>query len=150
MQFVKRFDLFGASLPSFNVRGSTEVKTYVGACVSLLIIVMTIAFSILKFQHLLSYKNLTLSTYEIPLDKDEQFDMENSDSMVALALEHWLTGRKDDPRYIQWAVSTIEVIDGVSSKAWYPVQICTDEEFARFYQVEGKVAKKVENLHANA
>ena len=49
MQSVKKFDIFGTSIPSFNVGGTTKVRTMAGACVSLLISIITIAFSILKF-----------------------------------------------------------------------------------------------------
>ena len=63
LQSVKRFDFFGEQIPSFNVRGISVVKTSTGACVSLCIIALTMAFSLLKLHDLLSHKNPAMSKY---------------------------------------------------------------------------------------
>ena len=111
LQSVKRFDFFGEQIPSFNVRGISVVKTSTGACVSLCITALTIAFSLLKLHDLLSHKNPTMSSYAKAVDKDEKFDMANSEFMIAFALEHFETGPKDNPKYIQWTVSSHTVKD---------------------------------------
>ena len=56
--------------------------------------------------------------------------------MVAVAAEHWEWGYKDDPRYVQWAVTIEKMTDGVFSKTHHPVHQCSDEEFNKFYTIE--------------
>ena len=68
--------------------------------------------------------------------------------MVAVALEHWMEGAKDDPRYIQWVAILQYFVDGVETLQFYPTHTCTDEDFSRFYPVEGQSAIKVQALRA--
>ena len=52
LQSVKSWDMFGVQVPTFNIRGIEVVKTSAGACASLLIILLTLMFAILKLLHL--------------------------------------------------------------------------------------------------
>ena len=54
--------MFGAAIPTFNLRGKKDVKTSVGACASIIIIVLTLLFALLKFEHLTHKKNPMIST----------------------------------------------------------------------------------------
>ena len=56
-------DIFGAPIPTFNLKGEQHVRTYCGSCVSLMIIYVTFLFAILKLQHLFSMHNPTVNTY---------------------------------------------------------------------------------------
>ena len=73
---------------------------------SICIIALTMAFSLLKLHDLLSHKNPAISKYETAVEKDEKYDTANSEFMIAFALEHWKTGPKDDPKYIHWTVTS--------------------------------------------
>ena len=88
-QSVKRFDFFGAPMPSFNLQEKTQVRTSIGACASLFITAVTIAFAGFKLENLLTRHNATIINHEIPLEHDENFDIANSDFMIAFALESW-------------------------------------------------------------
>ena len=71
---VKKFDYFGAPIPSFNLRGETEVKTSAGACLSIIVSALTLAFSLIKFEHLASRKNPTVTVNQILLEPDAIFE----------------------------------------------------------------------------
>ena len=47
-QFVKNLDMFGAQVPTFNIRGKDVVKTSAGACASIIISVLTLIYALLK------------------------------------------------------------------------------------------------------
>ena len=148
IESLKRLDLFGAPLPTFNVKGDTEVRTPTGGCLSLIISLLTFAFSLVKLQDLITHKNPTLIETEVPSEEDARYDLSDSEFMVAVALEHWSQGRKDDPRYTQWLSRFYTFIDGAETKEWYRSHTCSDEEFARFYPVEDVSVIKVEKLQA--
>ena len=69
---------------------------------SLIITTLTLAFSVLKFENLMTRKNATINTNLSPLDLDERYELAKSDFMMAFALESWGEGIRHDPRYIQW------------------------------------------------
>ena len=41
-------DIFGKPIPSFNIDGKNKVKTYIGSCLTLIILFLTLTFGILK------------------------------------------------------------------------------------------------------
>ena len=147
-RFVKNLDFFGAPIQFLNLRGETNVKTSAGACLSMFISALTLSFAMLKFEHLYTRKNPTLIMTETTLEEGTIYETGKSDFMIAFAAEHWDTGFKDDPRYIQWTVLFQKFVDNVETKAWYPVHQCTDEEFARFHRVDDESAIKVARLQA--
>ena len=46
---LKSVDLFGRALPSFSLQGQTQVHTYSGGLITLLIVYITFLFGTLKF-----------------------------------------------------------------------------------------------------
>ena len=115
---------------------------------SLIITTLTIAFSVLKLEHLLHRRNAQVITHETPLELDERYEVANSEFMIAFALESWEVGVKYDQRYIQWTTHIWKFVDGVKTSDYYPVHPCTDKEFARFYPVEKNSSIKVEKLQS--
>ena len=55
--FIHRLDIFGESVPAFNIDGEAEIKTSMGAVSSILIFMLTFTFGLIKFQNLLNRKN---------------------------------------------------------------------------------------------
>ena len=75
--------------------------------------------------------------------------MANSDFMIAFAIEHWHSGGKSDPKYIQWVVHREIFTDSFQTSAeWYQTHRCTDEEFERFYPTMPDAQIKVARLQA--
>ena len=50
-------------MPTLNIKGASSVKTYVGGCVTLLIMNLTVLFALLKMQHLISKRNPNISMF---------------------------------------------------------------------------------------
>ena len=46
--FFRNIDIFGEPVPSFNIDGKTTVKTAIGACISLVIMMLALSFGLLK------------------------------------------------------------------------------------------------------
>ena len=58
---VEKLDIFPASIPSFNVQGKSNVQTSFGACITLLVVSLTVLYALLKMQHLQQKKNPSVS-----------------------------------------------------------------------------------------
>ena len=73
-------DMFGAQLPTFNLKGEEKVRTHCGGCTSLIIIYVTFLFATLKLQHLLSKHNPTVNTFvqRDALDENEIWSGEDN------------------------------------------------------------------------
>ena len=97
---MKNLDSFAAPVPSFNLQGETAIKTTAGASLSILISLLTLAFAIIKLDHLLLRKNPNLNTNESALQPGESYSVQDEDLMIAFAMEQLDTGFKDDPRYV--------------------------------------------------
>ena len=55
--FLKRIDIFGQSLPTFNLKGETTVPTLTGGLCTFLIICVFLTYGSLKFVHLIEKHN---------------------------------------------------------------------------------------------
>ena len=42
-------DIFGADVPTFNIKGQAKVKTACGACISMLIFILTLLFALINY-----------------------------------------------------------------------------------------------------
>ena len=77
------------------------------------------------------------------LELKECTTLSNEDFMIAVTAEHWLTGAKNDPNYIQWVGSfNIATADNYT-QTYFPLHICTDEDFDKFYPIAPNSAAKV-------
>ena len=56
-------DMFGEPLPSFNIKGQSDVRTHCGGCLSMLIIITAIAFALAKLEHLLAKQNPSVNIF---------------------------------------------------------------------------------------
>ena len=55
-------DIFGKPVPSFNLEGKDTIKTTIGACMTLIMLILTLAFGLLKMRHLFERKNPIINT----------------------------------------------------------------------------------------
>ena len=132
-KLLKKFDIFSASVPSFNIDGKTEVRTLTGGVISLSIVMLTILFGLLKLQHMLERKNPLISTNDVPSELSDEYDLDAEEFMMAFGLED-VNGKMllHDPDYIKW-VAGIWYWTEKEESAFYPLHPCTDQEFAKFY-----------------
>lgn len=99
---LKRADIFSESIPSFNIRGQEKVQTYLGGTITLGLVYTTFLFALLKFRHMLFFKNPSIASFKQTLHEEDPqaFYPTTKDSfMIALGIEHFLDGVKDDPTF---------------------------------------------------
>ena len=102
---LKSWDLFGASIPSFNLQGKSNVNTIVGAITSIFIISMTFMFALIKFDHMMQKRGPSILQNTDKVEDDVFVDISSDDFMLATGLENYKTGKPlNDPRYIKWIV----------------------------------------------
>ena len=71
--FFRNIDIFGAPVPSFNIGGQKTVKTAVGASISIIIMILVLAFGLLKMRDLYERKNPLITTNITPLKEGANF-----------------------------------------------------------------------------
>ena len=102
-EIVKKFDIFGSKVPTFNIDGEDDVKTVTGGLLSLIIMMLTGIFGILKMQHLLERMHPEIHNNTVPLSFDDDYSLESDDFMVAFALKDKHSDLlKLDSRYVKW------------------------------------------------
>ena len=104
VKFLEGLDIFSADLPSLNIRGKSSVKTSVGGFMTLLIFLLVLMFSIMKYQLLLMRKNpqITSNTEENAFPVDHKLNLIDTGFAMAFGLDHFTEGVKNDPRYVKW------------------------------------------------
>ena len=69
---------------------------------------------------------------------------------MAFGLDSWFkSGKKNDPRHVQWIVQLLETNDGNVTKTVYPLKTCTPEDMKEFYEPDANVVGKLETLISN-
>lgn len=102
---LKKLDIFRAPLPGFNIKGDQAVSSNIGGCVSVLIMIVTITFGLLKLEDLALRTNPTVSTFvqEDEFDQNDKYDSGRSDFVMAFALVRAKDDvPKNDPRFVKW------------------------------------------------
>ena len=132
-------DMFGAPLPSFNLKGKEKVRTYGGGCMSLSIIYVTFLYATLKLQHLLSKHNPSVNTFLVrdALSENEIWSGEDQDFQLALTIVNFATGEvKNDPKFVKWYGEFIDLSNGNKTLSEIPMHECTEKDFAKFHEPE--------------
>ena len=137
-KFIEKFDVFGEHVPSFSLGGRTQVRTKLGAILTMIIVSLTLVFGLVKLQHLFAKKNPTINTnYESLPDDEAVFETNSDDLMLAVAAENYITGAPlTDPRYIQWLTGIWTRIEDELVIEWYPMHKCNEREYERFNKVD--------------
>ena len=67
---MKRFDMFAEHVPTFTLRGKETIRTGTGSFCSIIIIVLTFMFGLVKLEHLIEKKNPMITANEENLEPD--------------------------------------------------------------------------------
>ena len=59
----KLIDLFGAPMPTFNIKGETKVMTVSGGVLTIFIFIVFLIYALLKLEMLVTAKNPTVTEY---------------------------------------------------------------------------------------
>ena len=132
--FVQRIDMFGAALPTFNIAGKTQVNTHFGGCTSLLILYVTFLFTTLKFQQMLDRKRPSIVTNvdENAFTDGQEYNTRDQNFMIAVGANNYITGEKNDPRYVKWVASLSKQTEEELIEENYELHPCTAEELDNF------------------
>ena len=104
LSFLLNIDMFGAPVPTFNMRKQGTIKTSIGTVMSILIMGMTSIFALLKLQKLFqrTRPDVVSFTDEQAFDATFRYSVRDNGVMFAVSIENYLEGAKNDPRHIQW------------------------------------------------
>ena len=101
--FVTNYDMFGQLMPTFNIRGKSKKQTPAGACCSILILMLTFVFGLLKLEHMLKRKNSAITTLTEGIDDKDSYSLSQDEFMLAVMVEKTLGGEIPyDARYTRW------------------------------------------------
>ena len=127
--------MFSTPLPSFNIKGQTEVKTNLGTIMSILLTIAVLFYAAIKFIQLHSKSNPVISSFQEAFQTDEQNPI-NLNAMgfrAAFAFEGFVDNElKDDPRFVKNIARYIVKKDFVWTRTNLPFHKCSDEELAQF------------------
>ena len=130
-------DKFAAALPSFTFAGRTNVPTLTGALMSIIVLMLTFGFFLVKLQFMLIRKNPFISTNKETIDFDEIYDTGSNEFMMAFAMEHYVTKEPmTDSRYTRWIVKLWRQLDTGPEIEYDIMHPCTESEFAKFYPTD--------------
>ena len=134
------------------MRGKEKISTSFGACVSIIVILLTLSFGLLKLQHLIERKNPSISTNTLPIPEGTRFNTgDRGDFLLAFGVIRQLDTERSmyDPRYIRWQAS-LRSRNGSfkdTTKDHLDIHQCTSEEIARFHEpADEQTAIEVEHL----
>ena len=95
--------MFGAQLPSFNLDQKSTVNTACGSIATIVTLLVTFIFGLLKFEHMINRKNPMVNTNLAEVDDETAFDIRDDDFMIAFAAEAYMKDNFiSDPRLVRW------------------------------------------------
>ena len=138
---IKNLDIFGTPVPSFNIDGETSVKTWSGACTSIIIFMLTCAFGLIKLQDMFERKNPMMTTNTERLEADESVSINLADLMMAFSFQRSTGGEyKYGQRYVKFIAEAYQLKNSKTIRTYYPLHPCSDEEFDKFYPDPNELA----------
>jgi len=139
---LESIDGFGEPLPTFNLKGSDKVQTKVGGITTLIIIIVVILFSIVKFEHLISKYNPQMSSYFREIPFEEKVNFNDKGFHIAFSIEDYYAPSKlkNDPAYTKWYFRLYGKKDGRPFERALDAHICTEQDYAEFNPIQ-KISK---------
>lgn len=131
----KRLDMFGVSLPMFNIHGQTVTNTVCGGVASFVVLFIFFLYATLKLSHLLSKYNPDISTVVETnfYDQNTRLRLGDLDFSIAFTIEGYLDKKaKNDPKFVKTMARIVTYTDGVSSERFIPFSKCTKAQLDRF------------------
>ena len=132
---MERLDIFGASLPMFNIKGETHVYTKTGGVLSLFVLMTWLSYGIVKLAQLYKKHNPFISEIKEKnfYDADEKLDLNAIKFKQAFTFEGFQDREiKDDPRYVKFISRMYGFKDGVEFQKMIPIHKCKEEDWQEF------------------
>ena len=125
---LTNLDFFGKDIPSFNIKGEGRVNTIFGGIVTSSIIMLTLAYTLLKFSDLYTKDNpviseMTIEDYYSPTDA---LSLKDINFKFAFTVEsYYKKKRKDDPRFVKSFFRLNSKNNGVPTSRVIPFHECS-------------------------
>ena len=108
---IEKFDMFGASPPTFTLKGKKKVKTAVGLCFTIIGCILLLTFTIMNFEKMLNRKGQVISFSDVSdyhSTENSAIGLTDFDFQLAFAAYSHSTDasymQKDDMSKVQWYV----------------------------------------------
>ena len=114
---------------------------------SVLIFALMTFYASVKFVHLISRHNPTISSHKqaFHFDSSEQVDLKESAIRFAFGVEGYLDGEmKDDPRYVKYLIRLLGSKDGIMYERIVSHHVCTADDFDAFGEPSPESVSKIE------
>ena len=101
---LRSIDIFGEPLPTFNLKGKTHVFTATGGIFTIILAIVFLGYTLVKFEHLIEYKNPDVTEFleKNFYDYQTRIDLNEIGFKFAFTLEGYLDKKiKDDPKYVK-------------------------------------------------
>ena len=144
-----KLDLLSTPLPSFNIKGESEVRTKSGGLISLVILAAIFMFATLKLEHLLNKKSPEISTFEdtTAISNEDEYNVgENQDFQFAVGLTSMVKGVLNDPRYVKWIARVFSKYGKSFDMEFYPLHECGPSDIAKFYPVQDRAKSQLNEM----
>ena len=151
---MRQLDIFGQRIPGFNVKGEERVKTNFGAFLTVVMYSTIFYYTLLKFIHLYTHHNPTISTYAVDTNffKDNPINLHATKMKPAFRFYGYKSDgfeleMKNDPRYVRTLVFMNVHQDGEDyEEVPLDYHVCSEEEYAElFYEIEGDQRVSLQN-----
>ena len=78
-------------------------------------------------------ENPIINSNNYPLEAGTTFGMDEDEFMLGVTAENYDTNEYlSDPRFVRWYSAFWEKKNGDWSTTWYPMHVCSEDEFAKF------------------
>ena len=104
---IKKIDMFGQPVPTFNLKGEKAISTIVGGICTFLIICVSLAYGSLKFVHLMEKRNpqIIQVTEKNFFGSDHIINLDEIGFKFAFTIENYLAREvKDDPAFVKYII----------------------------------------------
>ena len=152
--FIERFDIFGASLPVFNIKGETQVFTKTGGVMSLFVLMTWLSYGAIKLTQLYKKHNPFISeiTEKNFYGADQKLDLNAIKFKQAFTFEGFQDREiKDNPKYVK-IISRMYGFneDGVEFQEMIPIHKCKEEDWQEFADPANGMRDQIDGIRDNS
>ena len=127
--------MFGAKVPTFNIKGQTKVHTVTGGILTSILGIIFFSYALLKLTHLMNKKNPLIAEIRESnfYDYHTRININEIGFKMAWAVEGYLDGKiKDDPKYVKLLARIVYKTDNKKHEKILSLHKCTDEDWDDF------------------
>ena len=94
-----------------------------------------------------------MSSYLQDIPQDEVLNLSSKDNSfkMAFSVESYIKPKvmKNSPEYVKWLFRLFKIKDGVSTHTEIDTHLCTEEDYAQFYPIQGSQVDLLDDIKNN-